>query len=104
MSAWDRCRFHCSLLEHVGDHALGQGTSFAFATILCHVRIPLVLLTWIREAVANCNTLEWHLLLPEIMRHCRDIVASIRLSEDVKVIVLVLRQCLVEVCQKGVHV
>mmetsp|Transcript_59361 Transcript_59361/g.170554 ORF Transcript_59361/g.170554 Transcript_59361/m.170554 type:complete len:208 (-) Transcript_59361:215-838(-) len=77
-----------------------------------HVRIPLVLLHWICEAVADGHALEVDVLvallqvrvaLEDAMCDSRDVVTSVALARDVEVLV-VLRHGLEKHLQELVHV
>mmetsp|Transcript_68422 Transcript_68422/g.200167 ORF Transcript_68422/g.200167 Transcript_68422/m.200167 type:complete len:214 (-) Transcript_68422:221-862(-) len=82
------------------------------AALAHHIRVPLVLLGWVREAIADGHALEVDALIPrfqvgvaleDAVGHGRDVVAGVALAGDVEVLV-VLRHGLEEDLQELVHV
>mmetsp|Transcript_11232 Transcript_11232/g.39827 ORF Transcript_11232/g.39827 Transcript_11232/m.39827 type:complete len:371 (+) Transcript_11232:73-1185(+) len=102
---------HGSMKAGAGDRAVDGRWRIATAQAH-HVRIPLVLLHWICEAVADGHALEVDVLvallqvrvaLEDAMCDSRDVVTSVALARDVEVLV-VLRHGLEKHLQELVHV
>mmetsp|Transcript_60871 Transcript_60871/g.128801 ORF Transcript_60871/g.128801 Transcript_60871/m.128801 type:complete len:245 (-) Transcript_60871:357-1091(-) len=93
------------------DHSARGMTTLRLGAGGAHFRVPLVLLLWIRESVADGEAGEGDLgalsglvSLPDTVADGRDIVAGVGLAEDVEVVGLVLREGLEEVLKEGEHV
>mmetsp|Transcript_21440 Transcript_21440/g.47555 ORF Transcript_21440/g.47555 Transcript_21440/m.47555 type:complete len:342 (-) Transcript_21440:290-1315(-) len=102
-------RLHHSVLQHVGDHRLGQGATLRLAACMTHFWEPLVLLLRVRKAVADTDAPQWHLeavrslLFPDVVRDRWNIVASVGLAKDEEVVALILREGLVKLRQECPH-
>mmetsp|Transcript_17074 Transcript_17074/g.37631 ORF Transcript_17074/g.37631 Transcript_17074/m.37631 type:complete len:279 (-) Transcript_17074:348-1184(-) len=103
-------RLHGSVFDSAVDHTVTEGATLGLSAVVGHVRVPLVLLLRVGQAVSDGDTLQRDLEvtlrggLPQLVRDCGNVVPGIALPEQVELVVLVLWVLLVESLHELVHV
>merc|ERR550532_3248636 len=100
----------CHQTNHFAVEDTRSMTALCCAAILTKLGVPLVLLFWVRQAIANANTSQRNLeirilvVLPHSMGNCGNIMPRIRLTENVELVLLILWELFVKILQECPHV